>query len=335
MTALAEHYTMRPTTMDDLDTAVALFNTCSIEEIGRPFVERYYIENEWTSPDLNLETDTRVVIAPDGALVGYIEVWDRAPHVHPWVWARVHPDHRGRGIGTTLEQWAEQRARQAIPKAPEGARVSMLQGTLSTHQPAQALLQQQGYQAIRHALRMVIEMDEPPPEPVLPEGITIRPFVRGREERAVVDTTRKAFRDHWGHVERSFEEEYTHWMHMIENDPDHDPALWFVAMEGEDMVGVSLCRPKVVEDADMGFVDTLGVRRPWRRRGIALALLQHSFGELYRRGKRRVGLGVDAQSLTGATRLYEKAGMHVQRRHITWEKELRPGEELAREHLEG
>ena len=78
----------------------------------------------------------------------------------------------------------------------------------------------------------------------------------------------------------------------------------------------------------------LGVRRPWRRRGIALALLHHAFGELYRRGKHRVVLGVDSQSLTGALRLYERAGMHVQLQYDNYELELRPGTDLSTQTLE-
>lgn len=72
----------------------------------------------------------------------------------------------------------------------------------------------------------------------------------------------------------------------------------------------------------MGWIFGLGVRRPWRRRGLGLALLRHCLGALYDRGKRRVGLGVDAQSPTGATRLYEKAGMSVYRRNGIYEKDL-------------
>jgi ribosomal protein S18 acetylase RimI-like enzyme len=77
------------------------------------------------------------------------------------------------------------------------------------------------------------------------------------------------------------------------------------------------------------------VRRPWRKRGLGLALLNHSFGEFYRRGYRRVGLGVDAQNLTGALRLYEKAGMRADpaRRFSVYEKELRLGVDLAVETL--
>ena len=83
----------------------------------------------------------------------------------------------------------------------------------------------------------------------------------------------------------------------------------------------------------MGWVATLGVPRPWRKRGIGLALLRHSFNEFYRRGKRKVGLGVDAQSLTGALRLYESAGMHVHQTFDQYEKELRPGVEISTQSL--
>ncbi len=79
----------------------------------------------------------------------------------------------------------------------------------------------------------------------------------------------------------------------------------------------------------MGFVNILGVRRPWRKLGLGLAFLHHAFGEFYRRGKRKAGLGVDAENLTGALRLYEKAGMHVHMQFDLFEKELRPGMEIS------
>jgi mycothiol synthase len=142
---------------------------------------------------------------------------------------------------------------------------------------------------------------------------------------------RDSFRDHWGYVESPFEEEFEQWKHHMENDDGFEPSLWFLAMEGDQVAGISLCREKANDDEDMGWVSTLGVRRPWRKRGLGLALLQHSFVDLHRRGKKRVGLGVDAESLTGATRLYEKAGMKPdpQRQYSIFEKELRPGIDLT------
>jgi ribosomal protein S18 acetylase RimI-like enzyme len=213
--------------------------------------------------------------------------------------------------------------------------VVLLQSRLSSDEVAQALLLQQGYQVVRYAFRMIIEMDAPPPEPVIPEGIAIRPFVREKQMRSLFEAVREAFKDHWGYVESPFEEDLKEWVHWIDNDPDHDPSLWFLALQGDEVVGMSLCRLKVAEDPGMGYVDTLGVRRPWRRRGVALALLHHSFGELYRRGQGKVGLDVDAQSLTGATRVYEKAGMRVQRQATTYEKELRSGRDLSTQSAKG
>ncbi len=331
---LPEHFTNRPATMDDVEAVVDLLNACSIEQIGKPRTEVNKIRSDWLAPTFNLETDTLVVVAPDGKLVGHAALWDSEPHVRIYAMAGdVHPEYKGQGIGTALCQWAEERGRQAILKAPAGTRVALLQERVSTHEAAQALLSEQGYRSVRHSFRMVIEMNGPPPEPVVPDGITIRSFVRDQDLRALVLADREAFQDHWGYVEHPFEEEYQEWVHWIDNNPDHDPSLWFLAMDGEEITGMSLCCPKTAEDPGMGWVDSLGVRRPWRRRGLALALLHHSFGEFYRRGKRKVGLGVDAQSLTGATRLYEKAGMHVYRQYAVYERELRPGKELSTQSL--
>jgi ribosomal protein S18 acetylase RimI-like enzyme len=105
-------------------------------------------------------------------------------------------------------------------------------------------------------------------------------------------------------------------------------------MAGDEVAAVALCRARAHEDPEMGFVNTLGVRRPWRRQGLGLALLHHAFGEFYRRGQKRVGLGVDASNLTGATRLYERAGMHVARQFDLYEKEVRPGKELSTQAVE-
>jgi mycothiol synthase len=333
--ALPPGYHGRPATFDDLVAVVALLNACSRDLLGVDEATPEIYQREWRAPGVNLETDRRVVVAPDGQLVGYMEVWDLFdPHVKVHSWGRVHPAQRGRGIGTYLLAWADGRARQALDKAPTGTRVALLNEALGHDAPAQALFRACDYALRRHAWRMEIALEAPPPAPVWPAGIAVRTLVQGQEERAVIAAVRDAFRDHWGYVERPFEEEVAMWTHFAREDPDFDPSLWFLAMAGDEIAGMSLCQRHVHDDREMGWVGTLGVRRPWRRLGLGLALLQHSFGEFYQRGKRKVGLGVDAQSLTGATRLYERAGMHVAREYVTFEKELRPGVDLSTQSVE-
>jgi mycothiol synthase len=325
--------TLRAARTDDIEAAVDLFNAAAESLIG--VADKFSVEDnqqEWSTPGFNLETDTRVVVAPDGSLVGYYEVWDiDDPHVSVSCWGYVHPDYTGMGIGTALLDWAERRARQAVSKAPPGTRVIMRAHALTIDQKAQTLFQDCGFEFVRHGLRMVIDLDGLPPDAQWPDSIVVRTLRVGEDERAVVQAVRESFQDHWGFVEHPFEDEYARWMHLMRENPDFDPLLWFLAMDGDEIAGVSLCWPKTHDDAEMGWVGMLGVRRPWRRRGLALALLHHSFAEFYRRGLRRVGLGVDAQSLTGATRLYQKAGMRpdAQRQFSLYEKELRPGKDIT------
>jgi mycothiol synthase len=333
---LQDEFIMRPATMDDLATAVDLFNICSQAQIGADefTVEEY--RTEWESPGFDLEKSTRAVFTTDDQLVGLVEVWDLAnPPVKIWVWGRVHPDFEGLGIGTMLMEWAEKRARQAIARVPDGIQVMIQTGTINTYESPGHLFTKLGMELNRHFWRMVIDLDNdiPIPQPQLPGGIVIRTFADINDLTAVFRAEEDAFQDHWGYVQQKEEEALKRWQHWVENDPDFDPTLWFLAMDDDEIAGISLCRPKITDDPEMGFVDTLGVRRPWRRQGLALALLHHSFAEIKRRGQKRAGLGVDASSLTGATKLYEKAGMHVDRQFDSFAKVLRPGKDISTQTL--
>ncbi len=327
--SLPDEYTQRPACLDDVEAVLALLNATAIEQTGEAEWDLNQLRNDWKSPNFDLANDTLLILAPDGALAGYADVWDQEPHVRIYSIGRVHPDYRGQGIGTALTHWLDWRSAQAIAKAPGGARVSLLQFMPASDSLAQDHIQGHGYRLVRYFNDMIIEMDAPPPKPTLPENLAIRTLRPGQEEQAVLLAIRDAFKDHWGHVESPLEKDLVEWMHWIENDPDHDPSLWFLATENGDISGISICKPKSPSDPEMGYVDILGVRRPWRRQGVALALLHHSFSEFYRRGVRKVGLGVDAENLTGATRLYRKAGMRVKRRYANYEKELRPGQDLS------
>jgi ribosomal protein S18 acetylase RimI-like enzyme len=143
-----------------------------------------------------------------------------------------------------------------------------------------------------------------------------------------------AWRDHWGFVARPRDELLTTFVSEIESRCGPiDPTLWFLAIAGEEIVGMSLCIAGLQDDPTGGYIYQLGVRPAWRRRGIALALLYHTFAQFRRRGYAAVELDVDSQSLTGALRVYERAGMHVVRQSIDYEKELRPGIDVATREL--
>jgi ribosomal protein S18 acetylase RimI-like enzyme len=104
-------------------------------------------------------------------------------------------------------------------------------------------------------------------------------------------------------------------------------------MDGNEIAGICLCRPVDAEDSESGWVNELGVRRAWRKQGLGFVLLKHAFAAFYARGQKRAALGVDASSLTNATRLYERAGMRVVRQFDQFEKELRPGLEISTQKL--
>ncbi len=336
-TGLPTGFQMRPATMEDLAAAVRVMNEWSNQVLNRNKFILDEVRREWQEPGYNLEADSRLVVDPQGRIVGFQGVFDPGfPHVRIFCWGVVDPGFTGLGLESQLLNWAEERACQSVEAAPPNARVALVTHCLSSQTDNIELLRRSGFAFQRHSLRMVLEISGRPELPVWPEGFVVRSMQAGREERAVIEAVRDAFRDHWGFVESPFEDEFARWKHLMEDNPDFDPALWFLALDGEQIAGFSLCWPKTRDEIEMGWVGTLGVRRPWRRQGLALALLQHSFLEFWKRGKLKVGLGVDAQSLTGATRLYQRAGMHSdpERQISIFEKELRPGEELSTQSID-
>jgi ribosomal protein S18 acetylase RimI-like enzyme len=207
---------------------------------------------------------------------------------------------------------------------------------VTTIEPPAHIYKAFGMELIRHSFRMLIEMEQAPPRPILPQGITIRAVTDPeREIETICRLDTEAFRDHFGYIEQPFEEELALFENWLKNDENlSDPSLWFLAMNEKKAVGYALCTVRDYENEGFGHVNGLGVLRDYRRRGIGLALLHHTFGEYYRRGKRGVTLGVDAENLTGALRLYKKAGMHVHRQFDLYEKELRPGIEISVQSLQ-
>jgi mycothiol synthase len=262
-------------------------------------------------------------------VAGYVGLWDREPHTRPEQFRGVAPAHRGRDLGTHLVRWSEMRARHCALDAPAGAGVALHSWVNSVDHSATTLLADNGFVKQRSYWRMVKELDAVDPSPPKwPEGIGVRNFVPGQDERATLMAINGAFQDSHGYVERPFEEHLADWTDRLKKNPEFDPSLIFLATAGDEVIGTTFTRLHTPEDPEAAWLYTLGVTRPWRKRGVAQALLLHAFGEMRRRGRRKVVLGVDSDSPTNALHLYEKAGMHPDPTGTeeVWEKELRAAE---------
>lgn len=330
--SLPSGYVVRSAMLDDGPQTVEMLNAWNMDLMG---VADFKVDDfcrEWATPKFVMDRDTRVAISPEGKVVAYWEIWDvEEPHVRAMSWGAVHPKHAGCEIGDYLLAWGEKRSGLAVQMAPSDARVVLHAYVRKIDCPTQAVYERAGFKHIRSSLRMVIDLDGPPTPPAWPDGIELRPFVPGRDDEETIRAVRDSFSDHWGYVSYPFESELEHFRWRIKNTPYFDPSLFLLAWDGDQIAGISLCYSYFDEDPKMGWVQTLGVRRPWRKRGLGMALLKQSYVELYRCGKQRVGLGVDAESLTGATRLYQKAGMRSDPRSEfkLYEKELRAGVDIT------
>ena len=312
---------LRPARWSDLDAVAQLIlDVCTSDGDATVAVPPEELRAAWETPSFNLETDAWVVTASDGRVVGYEEFINKYAHASLQGDGYVHPDFMGKGIGTVMLRALEERARKEIELAEPEHRVFIRNGMSIGDTFSREMHETEGYKAIRYFWRMEITLDEAPPAPTWPKGIELRPFDLEMHTYLVYRAHEEAFQDHWGYTPHSFEE----WRHRMTESDNFDPSLWFIAREGDEIAGYTLNRFR----NDNGWVGTLGVRRPWRKRGLGLALLYHSFTEFYKRGKNIISLGVDVTNPTGATRLYQKAGMHVAAEYVSYEKELRPGREL-------
>jgi mycothiol synthase len=301
---------LRAPRLDETAAIAELANRVSDELFGEAEETETTVRQWLTTPDLELDEDFRVALDDEERLIGYA---DLGAHPDPKYWLDLRaPMSASDETRDALIRWGDERARTRAA-GQDGA---LIRG-FAYEQDARvrAALERHGYELIRHSYRMRIDFDDDPPQPEWPGGVTVRPATEADLETAY-ETQMETFEDSWEHSREPYEE-WSHWM----AEEDLDLSLWFVAEEEDEVAGIALTKPHEAEDG-LGWVRVLGVRRPWRRRGLGRALLLHTFQEYLSRGFHGVGLGVDAGSLTGAVRLYENAGMRVFRRSDIYEKVL-------------
>jgi len=261
-----------------------------------------------TAPSADPARNARVAVGPSGSIVG-TAMLDEVGDGRGKFWLDIRA--ASQDVAEPLVVWAEDRCRERA-QAP----TRLFAGAWSAGDAVIDALRSLGFAKVRHSLRLAMDLTAAVPAPVWPDGITVRTRDPG-DERAVYEAHMEAFADSWEH-ERT---DYAEWSHWYLDSTRYDPSLSFLAFHGADLAAIALCRMDNAL-AGVGWVSILGVRREWRKRGLGAALLRHAFRTFATRGCQRMVLGVDAASLTGAERLYERVGMTVVDRFHIYEKAL-------------
>jgi ribosomal protein S18 acetylase RimI-like enzyme len=301
--------TVRAPVLADAAEIADVLNTHAAST-GRPTDETAEGVERWFALEDLDPADDMFLAVEEGRIVGYADVsapGDDAEVLH--VDLRTLP-----GRPRVVERLLGEVERRAGELGAAGTRLRAPAGEGDGEY--RTVLSRRGFNVVRSSFTMEIDLAEPGEEPVWPDGLAARPFERG-EERAVYDAYVEAFADHWGFVPESFADWRT-W-NLGAND---DTSLWRLVEDGGEIAALCVSRPLRGEDETLGWVSILAVRRPWRRRGLARALLLESFGLFRSVGRRRAGLGVDAENTTGALALYAAVGMRVTSRSDTWERVL-------------
>ncbi len=263
----------------------------------------------------------------NGEAVGYSRIWWAVEGSGQWVGfqlGNVLPQWRHKGIGSMLLRFNENRLRQIAAQLKESGQLPANAPCLldnfvsSTETDRVNLLEQRGYKAVRYAFEMVRPDLENIPDLPLPPGVEVRP-VESEHVRMIWEASNEAFRDHWGYIPDPWEE-----FERFMNDPDYDPSIWRVAWQGDQVVGMVLSYidkdQNEIYSRKRGYTENICVRRPWRKQGVAKALIALSLIALKERGMMEAGLGVDAENTSGALQLYESMGYRVVKRSTIYRK---------------
>lgn len=313
---LPDGFTVRASTPDDAQAITDLIIACDMDEFGTPQWGLQDLLTQWRRKGFDLATDAWLMLAPNGTVAGYMDMYYDGDLVRLNNASSIHPHFKQTELGDWMLDNAEAWARERVTDRP-----IVLRHVVNAAEPTRVnRMERQGYRVVRHAFIMHIDLTQPPIPPEMPEGIVLRPFIVGQDERLVWACIQEAFRDLWQHEDSPFDE----WSSFVLEHAAFAPQLSYLALDGELIAGATI----VFNDALGGWVQQVGVRRPWRGRGIALALLDTVFGELHNLGVPHAGLEVDAENPSGALRLYQRAGMHIKDQFAEYRKELPVAEPL-------
>jgi ribosomal protein S18 acetylase RimI-like enzyme len=305
-------FTLRASSTSDLQEITELVRACELADTGRSETLPADIEDGWEN--MTPATDTFVVLAPTGQIAGYTGVASGPEMFLLDIHTGVHPLYRHYHLDHVVFALAEERARQQLIEASSSLLPS-LRGWAFTARQRQLLLQA-GFVVTTSELNLEILLDEQPVNPTPIPGISFRLYTPGQDERAIHAVIQHAFQDIGGHPYQPFED----WTEGVMGHAYFDPQVLFVAMDGENMVGATVCR--TYEYANEGHITQLGIEQSWRKRGIARHLLQLVFSAYYQRPIHRITISVDEHNTTGARQLYDAMGMRQYEQVDTMQKSL-------------
>lgn len=231
----------------------------------------------------------------------------------------MRPEWRRKGLGRAMLHFNQALLRRIASEHPQDQPRFFESFAVTTELEAVSLLVSEGYEAVRHGYEMVRPNLEDIPDLPLPEGLEVRP-VLPEHYHLIYEASMEAFRDHWGYSDDA--EPYETFI----TQPHFNPALWQVAWEGDQVAGMVL--NFIDEGANQeyhrkrGYTENIAVRRPWRKHGLARALIARSLRLLKEIGMEDAGLGVDTQNTSGALRLYEAMGFRAVKQSSTYRKAM-------------
>jgi ribosomal protein S18 acetylase RimI-like enzyme len=311
---------LRRPALEDAEPVAELMCATDIEEMGHAETDANDVRDEWSQPRFDRDKDAWIVVGNDRQLHGYGWVWDKVPDREMIGDIYIRPGSPREELYDALLARIEVRAAEHIAAAPAGDEVTLGLFGLSGSAYS-AYLQARGYAITRTYFRMQIELGEERPVPPEIPGIDVRPFRPGQDDAALHRVIQESFAQHYLFAPEPLHE----WIERRTQHPVTDPSLWRVAWDAREPVGGILPYPF----EGLAWIREVGVRREWRARGVGRALLLHGFAALHERGHRKIGLGVDSENATGATKLYESAGMRVTLSHAFHKRVLRPGKPVS------
>ncbi len=260
----------------------------------------------------------------DGRVIGYSRVWWMQEAKGTWLYrqfAHLLPAWRKNGLRRTMLRHNEARLREIAAGHPNDGPRFFEAWSSDSEGHWTALLESEGYKGVRYGFNMVRPNLENIPDLPLPEGLEVRPVKEGYIP-LIWAAAKEAFRDHWGYSEDAWDEELAAWREA----PTFQPHLWQVAWDGDQVAGMVQNFVNEVENEEYGrkrgYTEGISVRRPWRRQGLAKALIARSFRLLKELGMEEAALGVDADNPNGALQLYRSMGFQEDRCRTTYRKAM-------------